>query len=876
MFPIPSSPRPAKTGKPTGKPRKGGRPTRRKGAPKSPPMPPAAGMPPMAQAFAGGGLVDAIGEQERSYLNSPYRDKESFLKSEMAKQEGNKRDALDRLANFGPSSSALDEFRRTKGDARLAQQGLIGMAGAPDVNSQARQGYMDAMRGAGEQAAISDSVKPGSGFGAVADGVEAFYGAQRKSQRPSGTSQPDEEPMRQAPPPPDTTEYDQSNPVGAPKPMKLGTSPGLTQSIGGLGGVLGEDPMRQQSLGFARGGSTDTIPAMLSPGEYVLPPKTTQAVGGAPALDQLVRATNGKEPGARLVPGFAAGGYNNPDELAKEYERQMGRAPTLPAASDEIGRARADAMFPTNPPASAKTVPALPGGPETAGSLGRIADPTTYRDAAPTIRGRPGPNTQHTAIEGRPLASRTPGERASAEDYAAMANAATPAAIPASLSAARRPADYMRRQVGSELGSNAMVHSSGGPSDQSIPARLAAYERADTAARGGVPFWAGGIPAANAGEAPAAPTAAKAPTAPPTAPSAPPQGLPDTGRELLRPIRQGEQKIGWAYQSPVGQQSGMEDGLQTGTAIPKATPAAPSSVLEIQRENSPESDALYRRQIEAAGGSVRTGKDGATEYVMPNNAPVSASDLARQVRAAGGPNQDVFKPENLSKYTKPGAFAAPKPDTYGGFDVSGMSPNEYSAFKVQALKDQGQAENDNALMRQWQALPQGQRGPMPYSVARAMTRPDGPPPSAAFAVGVEGRQQAAQAAQAQGQFDLEKERIKAGGDVQKRLRADEAKLMRMFGETDKGAPEEARMHPDQRTAAMGLAPIVAGLPLPQQVQMLRDSAKLYIPLDRAIEQVKTLHPDYDDKAIQAEAQRIVADSDIKMRRALADQIALRG
>jgi hypothetical protein len=57
-------------------------------------------------------------------------------------------------------------------------------------------------------------------------------------------------------------------------------------------------------------GGTDKVPLQATAGEYVLPVKTVQAIG-APALDALVRQTNGKEPGPKVVQGTehaAAGG----------------------------------------------------------------------------------------------------------------------------------------------------------------------------------------------------------------------------------------------------------------------------------------------------------------------------------------------------------------------------------------------------------------------------------------------------------------------------------------------------------------------------------------------------------------------------------------
>ena len=68
-----------------------------------------------------------------------------------------------------------------------------------------------------------------------------------------------------------------------------------------------QQPQQQEFAGQVTGpgGPTDdAVPAMidgqqpaaLSSGEYVLPEKTTEALGGAAALDPIVEATNGKPP----------------------------------------------------------------------------------------------------------------------------------------------------------------------------------------------------------------------------------------------------------------------------------------------------------------------------------------------------------------------------------------------------------------------------------------------------------------------------------------------------------------------------------------------------------------------------------------------------
>lgn len=91
----------------------------------------------------------------------------------------------------------------------------------------------------------------------------------------------------------------------------------ITGSAGGMpmdGPPVPEDAAARMT-GMVSGPGTatsDSIPAQLSDGEYVLPAKTVDVVGEE-ALDETVRATTGQEPGGKLipkksVPGFSAGG----------------------------------------------------------------------------------------------------------------------------------------------------------------------------------------------------------------------------------------------------------------------------------------------------------------------------------------------------------------------------------------------------------------------------------------------------------------------------------------------------------------------------------------------------------------------------------------
>ncbi len=65
-------------------------------------------------------------------------------------------------------------------------------------------------------------------------------------------------------------------------------------------------PNAPKPIRFANGGTpmgTDTVPAMLTPEEYVLPVKTARALGGPEVLDELVLRTNGKPAGGKVIEG---------------------------------------------------------------------------------------------------------------------------------------------------------------------------------------------------------------------------------------------------------------------------------------------------------------------------------------------------------------------------------------------------------------------------------------------------------------------------------------------------------------------------------------------------------------------------------------------
>lgn len=97
----------------------------------------------------------------------------------------------------------------------------------------------------------------------------------------------------------------------------------------------------------------DSVPAMVKPGEYVLPADTVDAVGGPQALDGVVQATHMPAPETASVPQgfepqlFFANGGAVPDE----ENRRLVQVPAAPAVSTATTAALA--QKPAAPPASA-------------------------------------------------------------------------------------------------------------------------------------------------------------------------------------------------------------------------------------------------------------------------------------------------------------------------------------------------------------------------------------------------------------------------------------------------------------------------------------------------------------------------------------------
>lgn len=165
-------------------------------------------------------------------------------------------------------------------------------------------------------------------------------------------------------------------PAPAPAPAPAAPPP-APQSEDAKRAAVGMPPKKgflRTMLGMAEGGHVvgpggpreDKVPAMLSNGEYVLPAKTVQKLGGPEEIDELVRATNdGREPegaeerdeGRHTLRKLAGGGFVGPlDPSDPRYRAAQNRA-AFPTAGT-----------PPTPPTPPATPPVTPTA--TAGSPG--------------------------------------------------------------------------------------------------------------------------------------------------------------------------------------------------------------------------------------------------------------------------------------------------------------------------------------------------------------------------------------------------------------------------------------------------------------------------------------------------------------------------
>lgn len=171
-------------------------------------------------------------------------------------------------------------------------------------------------------------------------------------------------------------------PAPAPAPAPAAPPP-APQSEDAKRAAVGMPPKKgflRTMLGMAEGGHVvgpggpreDKVPAMLSNGEYVLPAKTVQKLGGPEEIDELVRATNdGREPegaeerdeGRHTLRKLAGGGFVGPLELETGRDEILRRAAQNRAAFPTAGT-------PPTPPTPPATPPVTPTPTATAGSPG--------------------------------------------------------------------------------------------------------------------------------------------------------------------------------------------------------------------------------------------------------------------------------------------------------------------------------------------------------------------------------------------------------------------------------------------------------------------------------------------------------------------------
>lgn len=153
----------------------------------------------------------------------------------------------------------------------------------------------------------------------------------------------------------------------------------------------------------------DKVPAMLSNGEYVLPAKTVQKLGGPEELDELVRGTNdGREP-QRGLRHMAAGGVIEigPDGRPMTNGVRIPAGQNLATVPGEVAQKLPGTQMATVPGQTARTIPpvqpmnfdpreaaarnraAFPTGAGAQSSVGATPTPTAPTPAAPVEATKP-------------------------------------------------------------------------------------------------------------------------------------------------------------------------------------------------------------------------------------------------------------------------------------------------------------------------------------------------------------------------------------------------------------------------------------------------------------------------------------------------------
>jgi hypothetical protein len=570
-------------------------------------------------------------------------------------------------------------------------------------------------------------------------------------------------------------------PALGPRSAPLAVLPGAAPM--GINPYLTEPGAEDQPLaGYAQGGTVrDTIPAMLQPNEYVLPPQTTAAFG-VPALDAAVRATTGQEPGPTPVraPGpssaqrYARGGvvygpttplgplddYVNRSRQLAVYGQSGGATPQVsdaemaarPAPNTRFDPGNAQANMPRALPAGGG---AARGGVETAGLMPFAGSNLPDRFNAVTDTGVPvdpagrmlvDPRTVRGGYAGEPAGSgRGPGAslRELRMDAAVPQVRQEVAATIAASPAAAPPKHWYTPVEGNPL--KGALPPVGGFYGHASPRSVFTGEQIPVQDAG-----PGAGPAAPAADSPSflanvgraarlvADTKNRAVEGVKGAVGSAvegvggavskgahqvrlgygdPEAIAAENRPLMAPMRQGAPPRS-ALMSPVGQQSALERPEGVAVAVdPRTASLSPVGAPAVSGQSLP-------LRADGPGGPV----------AFDANVPVTAADLGRQqagaVRATleglrpgmtelpGG--LSVFRPttpEDEARYGKAILSDRPVLASPGGFEASKSSPNNLGPN----LSPQGaQAEGALALARQWTGMTPKQRGRLPDRMADAM------------------------------------------------------------------------------------------------------------------------------------------------------------
>ena len=187
-----------------------------------------------------------------------------------------------------------------------------------------------------------------------------------------------------------------ATPAPAPAPVPAPAAPAQApQSEDAKRAAVGMPPKKgflRTMLGMAEGGHVvgpggpreDKVPAMLSNGEYVLPAKTVQKLGGAEELDELVQQTNdGKAPKGAEERGerhglrkLASGGFVGPLALDDpRYAAAQNRAFAPTGTGMQSSVSMGEGLQGPTRPAGAPTREARP-------SVSRMSSITRYEFAS--------------------------------------------------------------------------------------------------------------------------------------------------------------------------------------------------------------------------------------------------------------------------------------------------------------------------------------------------------------------------------------------------------------------------------------------------------------------------------------------------------------